>query len=302
MSMDDNSDCKASNMEKSVLTLSSGSYVGRIMNNEGRDSMLPSLESMARYEGRPKPKISTTPFTWDMTDADPSPVRQSLYDVNAVLHLLDQESSPAKSGCEMSDDDSDAPPVLEAQVYEASCGDYDEDATLPTLMCMGTPSKSQSKSPRKMTGGPREIVFSFDTTGSMYNYTEEARDRMRELMNRVHEDMPSIRLAFVAHGDYYDLANDRYLIKWIDFGASVDEVDTFFENLPITHGGDADECYELVLRKVRESLSWSVGSQRSLVMIGDSDPHEPGYTFDDFVNDIDWRKETRLLNEMVNII
>ncbi|XP_033745470.1 uncharacterized protein LOC117330983 [Pecten maximus] len=292
---------KASNIEKSVLRLSSGSYVGRIMNKDVDDQMLPSLESLAVYEQKQKSKTSDAPFTWDMTDTDSCPVRKSVYDVNAVLNLLDQENSPTKCslGDNTSDNDSDAPPVLQAEVYDAtSCEDYDDDAAVPTLTCMGTPSKSSSKSPRKMTGGPREVVFSFDTTGSMYNYMEEASYRMRELMNRVKDDMPGTRLAFVAHGDYYDLANDRYLIKWIDFGASVDEVDTFFENLPITHGGDADECYELVLRKVRESLSWTPGSQRSLVIIGDSDPHEPGYKFNDFVNDIDWRQDTQLLNEM----
>ncbi|OWF45262.1 hypothetical protein KP79_PYT11285 [Mizuhopecten yessoensis] len=300
-SSDDWSGNKASNIEKSVLRLSSGSYVGRIMNKDVDDQMLPSLESLAVYDQKGKEKTSAAPFTWDMTDTDVSPVRKSVYDVNAVLHILDQDNSPTKHslGGNTSDNDSDAPPVLQAEVYDAtSCEDFDDDATVPTLTCMGTPSKSPCKSPRKMTGGPREIVFSFDTTGSMYNYMEEAGYRMRELMNRVQQDMPGIRLAFVAHGDYYDLANDRYLIKWIDFGASVDEVDTFFENLPITHGGDADECYELVLRKVRESLSWSPGSQRSLVMIGDSDPHEPGYKFNDFVNDIDWRQETKQLNEM----
>ncbi|XP_069142541.1 uncharacterized protein [Argopecten irradians] len=291
---------KASDIEKSVLRLSSGSYVGRIMNND--DQMLPTLESLAVYEQKQKSeKTSDAPFTWDMTDTDNSPVRKSVYDVSAVLNLLDQENSPTKCsiGGSTSDNDSEAPPVLQAEVYDSAASeDFDDDAAVPTLTCIGTPSKSPGKSPRKMTGGPREIVFSFDTTGSMYNYMEEASYKMRELMNRVQEDMPGIRLAFVAHGDYYDLANDRYLIKWIDFGASVDEVDTFFENLPITHGGDADECYELVLRKVWESLSWTPGSQRSLVMIGDSDPHEPGYTFNDFINDIDWREETKHLNEM----
>ena len=71
-----------------------------------------------------------------------------------------------------------------------------------------------------------------------------------------------------------------------------------------TGGGDADECYELVLRQVlyctvlyctllilyctvlyctvllhqaRTQLSWTPGSVRSLVMIGDCNPHGPGY-------------------------
>jgi hypothetical protein len=86
-------------------------------------------------------------------------------------------------------------------------------------------------------------------------------------------DIPGVRLAFMAHGDYYDLKNDRYLIKWLDFGATLDEICDFFEYLPITHGGDADECYELVLRKVRDSLSWTTGGVYKIYNLYRSAPH-----------------------------
>ena len=57
-------------------------------------------------------------------------------------------------------------------------------------------------------------------------------------------------------------------------------------------GGDYEECYEWVLRQVRE-LPWSVGTQRSLMMIGDAIPHEPDYYLNK--DNLDWRAEASAL-------
>ena len=42
-------------------------------------------------------------------------------------------------------------------------------------------------------------------------------------------------------------------------------------------------------REVRTKLAWTAGSVRSLVMIGDSNPHLPGYPLNR--DNIDWRTE-----------
>ncbi|XP_033756533.1 uncharacterized protein LOC117339193 isoform X3 [Pecten maximus] len=145
-------------------------------------------------------------------------------------------------------------------------------------------------------GGLLEIAISFDTTGSMYDCLEEVRGRIQDMVQRLQADIPGIRIAIIAHGDYFDAAN--YIVKWIDFGATVPELCDFVKTVSRTSGGDADECYELVLRRAREVLSWTPGSQRSLVVIGDSSPHEVGYRYGDFVNDINWRVEAHELYKM----
>ncbi|OWF45263.1 uncharacterized protein LOC110457297 [Mizuhopecten yessoensis] len=158
------------------------------------------------------------------------------------------------------------------------------------------PGTDSTTSPPLPPGGLLEIAISFDTTGSMYGSLEEIRGRIKDMVQRLQADIPGIRIAIIAHGDYCDAKN--YIVKWIDFGATVPELCDFVETVKRTGGGDADECYELVLRRAREVLSWTPGSQRSLVVIGDSPPHEPGYTYDGFVNDIDWRVEARELKKM----
>ena len=67
----------------------------------------------------------------------------------------------------------------------------------------------------------------------------------------------------------------------------------FISGVSATGGGDADECYELVLRQARTQLSWTPGSVRALVMIGDCNPHGPGYPLNR--DRIDWRTEAAAL-------
>ncbi|KAK3602915.1 hypothetical protein CHS0354_039331 [Potamilus streckersoni] len=143
-----------------------------------------------------------------------------------------------------------------------------------------------------------EIVFSFDTTGSMSSCLDEVRNRIKDMVQRLRADIPGIRIAVICHGDYCD--SDKYVVQWIDFGASLPELSNFVSRVERTHGGDAAECYELVLKRVREALSWTPGSQRSLILIGDDEPHSVGYVYGShkFINQIDWREEVQLLKDM----
>ena len=64
-------------------------------------------------------------------------------------------------------------------------------------------------------------------------------------------------------------------------------------------GGDFPECYELVLNEVREKLSWTPGTQRSLVMIGDATPHPP--TDPQNRRKLDWKVEAKQLHDDLGV-
>lgn len=66
-----------------------------------------------------------------------------------------------------------------------------------------------------------------------------------------------------------------------------------------TGGGDGPECYELVMQRAREVLSWTPGSKRVLILIGDDLPHEPGYQYGGKTYHIDWREQCEELRKMV---
>ncbi|XP_053395001.1 uncharacterized protein LOC128555732 [Mercenaria mercenaria] len=145
-----------------------------------------------------------------------------------------------------------------------------------------------------LPNGPMEIVFSFDTTGSMSSCLNEVRGRIADMAQRLQADIPGIKMAVFAHGDYCDRHN--YITKFVDFTDDVAKLVDFAQNVSSTGGGDADECYELVLHEVRTKLSWTPGSQRALVMIGDCNPHEPNYP--DNKLKLDWRMEADELGKI----
>ena len=45
-----------------------------------------------------------------------------------------------------------------------------------------------------------ELVFSFDTTGSMSRVIQEVREKLKEMVRRLLADIPGIRIAIIAHG------------------------------------------------------------------------------------------------------
>ncbi|XP_064603770.1 uncharacterized protein LOC135469159 [Liolophura sinensis] len=140
-------------------------------------------------------------------------------------------------------------------------------------------------------GGPAQIVFSFDTTGSMSSILDEVRGRLTDMIGRLQADIPGIQIAVFAHGDYCD-EREFYVTKHIDFTDNVNDLFQFVSDVGGTGGGDTDECYELVLRQV-QGLSWQENSQKSLVLIGDAGPHAPDYPLN--VDNINWQQETQNL-------
>ena len=64
-------------------------------------------------------------------------------------------------------------------------------------------------------------------------------------------------------------------------------------------GGDWEECYELVLYEARTKLSWTPGTQRSLVMIGDAIPHGTSYPMNTLK--LDWKKEAKQLYDDLGV-
>jgi len=121
-----------------------------------------------------------------------------------------------------------------------------------------------------------DVAFSFDTTGSMYPCLEEVRSKLQEITTRLLKDIPNIRLAFIAHGDYCD-QDQSYVLKAQDFSTDPKVLTAFVRDVAKTGGGDAPEAYELVLRDAL-SLSWEASHSKALIVIGDEIPHPASYT------------------------
>ena len=151
--------------------------------------------------------------------------------------------------------------------------------------------------------GMLDMVIAFDTTGSMAAYIDAVRQEVAELIPRLFKDNENLRLGIVAFGDYCDMKNAQ------EFGDAYqclmptdneNDIIKFVRESKDTNGGDGDEFYELVIKKIVEETPWREGSTRAVLLISDANPHPVGYSYKDYVvnNQIDWRKEADKAAEM----
>jgi predicted DNA-binding WGR domain protein len=136
-----------------------------------------------------------------------------------------------------------------------------------------------------------EVVFSFDTTGSMYPCLTQVRRNVKNTVTRLGEEIPGIRIGIIAHGDYCD-ERTTYVTKHLPLTDDVDAICRFVEKVGPTGGGDAPECYELVLHEAR-SQPWTPGATKAFVLIGDDVPHPPAHN----PGKLDWRQEASALTK-----
>lgn len=139
------------------------------------------------------------------------------------------------------------------------------------------------------TTDPIDVVISFDTTGSMSSILAQVRRTIKQTVERLMGELPDIRIGIIVHGDYCD-EHSTYVTRHLDLTQDTVSITDFVENTPSTGGGDAPECYELVLHEAQEH-SWRPEAKRVLVMIGDSIAHTP----EDNPQHLDWRTEVAAL-------
>jgi hypothetical protein len=141
-----------------------------------------------------------------------------------------------------------------------------------------------------MASSNLDIVFSFDTTGSMSSCLGQVRNKIVDIVNNLFTTIPNLNIAIINHGDYCDGVN---LYRFTNLSSNKDQIINFVQTTSSTSGGDLPEAYEYVLRESK-SLAWRDGSTRILVMIGDALPHESN----DNPYKIDWREQCHVLKTM----
>ena len=152
---------------------------------------------------------------------------------------------------------------------------------------------TQKRFDRTAAGNGIDIMFSFDTTGSMYPCLAEVKRKLDQMIRRLFDRIPGLRVGVIAHGDYCD-RHSSYVLKMLDLTDNRDKIANFVRLVGQTGGGDSEECYELVLHEAR-SATWRAGRSRVLVLIGDDVAHGPRYPMNELR--LDWENEAKMLNE-----
>lgn len=142
-----------------------------------------------------------------------------------------------------------------------------------------------------------DMVIAFDTTGSMGSYIGAVKKHVKELIPTLFAQNSGLKISIVAFGDYCDMVNavtfgNAYQV--ISLTNNENDLVNFVTNAQNTGGGDADEFYELVIQKIVDETQWREGSNKSVLFIGDCNPHKPGFIYStSYPVSPDWRVEAK---------
>lgn len=144
--------------------------------------------------------------------------------------------------------------------------------------------------------GIHDMVIAFDTTGSMSSYIAAVKTHVKELVPRLLKANPNMRIGIVAFGDYYDMESSTKFgraYQCLPLTNNEKEIINFINGAQNTGGGDGDEFYELVIKKITEETNWREDAVKSVLLIADAEPHRVGYSYSNIVHNaqIDWREE-----------
>lgn len=153
------------------------------------------------------------------------------------------------------------------------------------------------------TDGMLDMVIAFDTTGSMSAYINAVKTHVKELVPKLFSSNPDLRIGIVAFGDYCDMkSKDDFgrAYQVLDLTDDENKIIQFINKAQDTFGGDGDEFYELVIKKITEETAWREGSTKAVLLIADAAPHKVGYSYDGIVSNaqIDWRKEAEKASKL----
>lgn len=150
--------------------------------------------------------------------------------------------------------------------------------------------------------GKLDMVIAFDTTGSMSSYIYQVKNHVNSLVPQLLKDNPNMRIGIVAFGDYCDMKNatvfgDAYQVLYPT--NNEEDIISFVKNAKNTNGGDSDEFYELVIKKIIKETPWREDATKTVLFIADAEPHKVGYSYKKIVKNaqIDWREEARKASE-----
>lgn len=153
------------------------------------------------------------------------------------------------------------------------------------------------------TDGMLDMVIAFDTTGSMSAYINAVKTHVKELVPKLFSSNPDLRIGIVAFGDYCDMSSrDNFgkAYQVLDLTNDDNKIIQFINEAQNTSGGDGDEFYELVIKKITEETAWREGSTKAVLLIADAAPHKVGYSYRSIVSNaqIDWREEAKKASKL----
>jgi hypothetical protein len=115
-----------------------------------------------------------------------------------------------------------------------------------------------------------EIVFVFDSTGSMTQTIHDTKSTITQMLSVLRALVPDARVGLVTYRDRGP--NERYLVQSVPLGADFWRAANFVQFVTAEGGGDLPEDVRAGLREAI-GQSWRHGARRVVVLAGDAPPH-----------------------------
>lgn len=122
-----------------------------------------------------------------------------------------------------------------------------------------------------------DLCFVIDTTGSMSDDIENAKDNMTSIVNSLDGKTPDFRVAIVDYRDFPERSensSDYPACTQLDFTADVRSIKDGINSLTLGNGGDFEETvYSGLAQALR--LSWREDARKVIILLGDASPLDP---------------------------
>jgi len=132
-----------------------------------------------------------------------------------------------------------------------------------------------------------EVVFALDTTGSMSDLIEGAKQKIWSIANELQSGQPSpeLRIGLVAYRD----RGDAYVTQHFPLTDDLDVVYEQLSSLRADGGGDGPESVNQALFEAIHKSGWSTADSvyRTVFLVGDAPPHT------DYPNDVSYQETVR---------
>jgi hypothetical protein len=146
-----------------------------------------------------------------------------------------------------------------------------------TLVAVSAPASVSAA-----TAPQTDVMFVFDTSGSMGGVLEEAKAEIQEVMARLEGSLPSVEFGLAEVRDYggseYD--PEPEIEPWkldMPVTSNVAGVSEAISALYATGGGDGPEAYGRALWETdtNPNVGWRPGARHLIVLVADQVPHDP---------------------------
>lgn len=159
-----------------------------------------------------------------------------------------------------------------------------EASVVNALKTVGTPVEKVLKT--EVDNG-LDLCFIVDTTGSMGDDIENAKENMESILEHLGEKTENYRVALIDYRDYPSRsgASRDYPYKvQLHFTNSNDSITEAINGLDLGNGGDEKETvYSALMSAV--DLDWRSDAKKVIIIMGDAAPLDPepdsGFTYDD---------------------